>query len=132
MHPGFRHQMTWLIAVAWAELAWIALPGGAYFDGQPLTAVLITALVCWALWKRIRLVWWLCVAYTTFSIVQLTLFATGELGVVGPLLAFEGAKLALLLGYSIRSTTRRTYRERSGRGQASVSPNAISFPSGSR
>jgi hypothetical protein len=105
---SFNAAMAALALVTAIELAWIAVPGGAYFVSSPAAVVSVYTCFVLAIWARWPPAYWIAVvslwALAFLLTVQLLLFGMGV--VAGPWLAMTIIQLALLLSRPVKFAVR--------------------------
>jgi hypothetical protein len=104
---SFNAAMAALALVTAIELAWIAVPRGAYFVSSPATVVSVYACFVLAIWARWPPAYWIAIVILwvlAFLLATQVLF--GRVAVAGPWLAMTVVQLALLLSRPVKLAVR--------------------------
>ncbi len=110
VHPDFHRYMLVLAVVYAVELAWVAIPGGASFNGSPAEGIALLAALLVMVWRRWRPVYIVTVVLQGLGLISVTLFAgLNSGGVIAIWLIFMLLQLCLLLSAPVRRTVMRSY-----------------------
>jgi hypothetical protein len=104
---SFNAAMAGLGLVTAIELAWIAVPGGAYFVSSPAAVVSIYACFVLAIWARWPPAYWIAtVVLWVLAFLLAVQLLFGRAVVAGPWLAMTVIQLALLHSRPVKFAVR--------------------------